>query len=160
MFHSIIDWLAWSQYTPVIPKFYVNAKSLEKANIELACRFDKLIHYIQYVVDNYNILIKDYNNFKKETNKKLDNLQQQIDQIKTVTVEDDPAIYDPSIGDYIKSQEAMRHVYQQLSVFGQKVSEMAEQTVEEAAKNTNDEHSIIGNYIINGNKEPRAKGNA
>lgn len=39
----------WNQYTPVIPKMYWDAYSIEQIIKELCCNFDKCQHYLDYV---------------------------------------------------------------------------------------------------------------
>lgn len=44
----------WNAYTPVIPKMYWNAYSIEQILKQLACDFDKCEHYLDYVAEKMN----------------------------------------------------------------------------------------------------------
>ena len=44
----------WTQYTPVIPKMYWNAYSIEQIIKDLVCNFDKVEHYLDYVAELMN----------------------------------------------------------------------------------------------------------
>lgn len=44
----------WTQYTPVIPKFYWDVYSAEQRMKQLCMNFDKLEHYVQYMADTFN----------------------------------------------------------------------------------------------------------
>lgn len=44
----------WTQYTPVIPKFYWDVYSMEQRLKQLCMNFDKVEHYLDYVADLMN----------------------------------------------------------------------------------------------------------
>lgn len=44
----------WNQYTPVIPKMYWDAYSIEQIIKQLCCNFDKCQHYLDYVANIIN----------------------------------------------------------------------------------------------------------
>ena len=44
----------WTQYTPVIPKFYWDVYSAEQRMKQLCMNFDKLEHYVEYMAETFN----------------------------------------------------------------------------------------------------------
>ena len=53
-FPSFPIYSGWNQYTPVIPKMYWDAYSIEQLLKQLACDFDKCQHYLDYVSNLMN----------------------------------------------------------------------------------------------------------
>ena len=44
----------WTQYTPVIPKFYWDVYSAEQRMKQLCMNFDKVEHYLDYMAQTFN----------------------------------------------------------------------------------------------------------
>lgn len=148
------DYLSWTKFTPVIPKIYLNAKSPEQWAKEVFCEIGKITQYLKLIADTINNCIIDYEEFKKSTDKTLKSIQKQIDDLSSLNREDNN-IYDVTQGKWTNSQEAMRNMYRELAVFGQRVKDMQNHTVAENAQQTTLEHAVIGNYTIEGHKDPR-----
>lgn len=64
-------------------------------------------------------------------------------------------IYDVTQGRYVNSADAMRNIYRELAVFGARVAQIADITVDELAEHTTDDVSAVGNLTIFGNSTPR-----
>ena len=64
-------------------------------------------------------------------------------------------IYDVTQGRYVNSADAMRNMYRELAVFGARVSQIEDITVDELAAHTTDEVSAVGNLTIFGDATPR-----
>lgn len=64
-------------------------------------------------------------------------------------------IYDVTQGRYVNSTDAMRNVYRELAVFGARVAQIEDITVDELAAHTTDEVSAVGNLTIFNDATPR-----
>ena len=64
-------------------------------------------------------------------------------------------VYDVTQGRYVNSADAMRNVYRELAVFGARVSQIEDITVDELSAYTTDEVSAVGNLAIFGDATPR-----
>lgn len=64
-------------------------------------------------------------------------------------------VYDVTQGRYVNSADAMRNMYRELAVFGARVAQIENITVEELANHTTDEVSAVGNLTIFNDATPR-----
>lgn len=64
-------------------------------------------------------------------------------------------IYDVTQGRYVNSTDAMRNMYRELAVFGARVAQINDITVDELANHTTDEVSAVGNLTIFNDATPR-----
>ena len=64
-------------------------------------------------------------------------------------------IYDVTQGRYVNSVDAMRNMYRELAVFGARVAQIEDITVDELAAHTTDEVSAVGNLTIFNDETPR-----
>ena len=64
-------------------------------------------------------------------------------------------IYDVTQGRYVNSADAVRNMYRELAVFGARVAQVENITVDELAAYTTDEVSAVGNLVIFNDATPR-----
>lgn len=64
-------------------------------------------------------------------------------------------MYDVTQGKYVDTKTATRNLYRELSVFGTRISQAAEKTVDEMTDHRVIETSAIGNTTIFNNPTPR-----
>lgn len=64
-------------------------------------------------------------------------------------------VYDVTQGRYVNSVDAMRNIYRELAVFGARVAQIANITVDDLAAHTTDDVSAVGNLTIFGDSVPR-----
>lgn len=64
-------------------------------------------------------------------------------------------VYDVTQGRYVNSVDAMRNIYRELAVFGARVAQIENITVDELADHTTDDVSAVGNLTIFGDSVPR-----
>ena len=64
-------------------------------------------------------------------------------------------VYDVTQGRYVNSVDAMRNIYRELAVFGARVAQIENITVEELAEHTTDDVSAVGNLTIFRDSVPR-----
>ena len=64
-------------------------------------------------------------------------------------------VYDVTQGRYVASTVAMRNMYRELAVFGARVAQIEDLTVDELATHTTDEVSAVGNLTIFNDATPR-----
>lgn len=76
-----------------------------------------------------------------------------LDKIGDLDVIND--VYDVTQGRYVNSMDAMRNMYRELAVFGARVAQIEDMTVEELAAHTTDEVSAVGNLTIFHDATPR-----
>lgn len=90
-------------------------------------------------------------------NNELKKVQQQIDEItdKLGSLDIVSDAWNVTKGRYTDSQSAMRDTYRELAVFGARVNQIANLTVNQLAEHTVDEISAVGNYTIFNNNKPR-----
>lgn len=147
----------WTAYTPVIPKFYWDVYSLEERFKYLCKEYDRITKYLDTVIDSIN-------GNDEELQEQIDALQTQVDSIQktlddVVTAIGDVVVslpvYDVTQGKYVESQTANRNMYRELAVFGARVNQIADITVDELANHTVDEVSAVGNLTIFGDSTPR-----
>lgn len=92
-----------------------------------------------------------------EINAHLTSVDTQLEDIisKLGKLEITNDIYDVTQGRYVDSVDAMRNMYRELAVFGARVAQIENITVEELAAHTTDEVSAVGNLTIFGEATPR-----
>ena len=76
-----------------------------------------------------------------------------LDKIGDLDITND--VYDVTQGRYVNSAEAMRNMYRELAVFGARVAQIEDMTVEGLAAHTTDEVSAVGNLTIFNDATPR-----
>ena len=144
-------------YTPVIPAFYWNAKSTEEIIQHLACEYDSITHYLDTLADAINQQTQRIDNFIADVNAKLNGWDKAIDQLQTQLehVGDKQLIWDVTQGQYTDSKTALRNLYRELAVFGARVNQIADITVDQLAAHRTDETSAVGNLTIFDDDTPR-----
>ena len=92
-----------------------------------------------------------------EINAHLTSVDMQIEDIlsKLGSLDITSDIYDVTQGRYVNSADAMRNMYRELAVFGARVAQIEDMTVEELAAHTTDEVSAVGNLTIFHDATPR-----
>lgn len=76
-----------------------------------------------------------------------------LDRIGNLDIVND--MYDVTQGRYVNSADAMRNMYRELAVFGARVAQIEDLTIEQLAAHTTDEVSAVGNLTIFGDATPR-----
>lgn len=144
-------------YTPVIPAFYWNAKSTEEIIKRLACENAHLIAYLDYITNKINTTLQDYDNRITQLQKTVDTYTKIVEELQNTLedIGDSTLMYDVTQGKYVDSKTATRNLYRELSVFGARVSQAAEKTVDEMTDHRVIEASAIGNTTIFNNPAPR-----
>lgn len=92
-----------------------------------------------------------------EINVHLTSIDMQIEDIlsKLGDLDITNDIYDVTQGRYVTSVDAMRNMYRELAVFGARVTQIENLTVDDLATHTTDEVSAIGNLTIFHDTTPR-----
>lgn len=92
-----------------------------------------------------------------EINAHLTSIDMQIEDIlsKLGNLDITSDVYDVTQGRYVNSADAMRNMYRELAVFGARVEQIEDITVDELARHTTDEVSAVGNLTIFGDATPR-----
>ena len=92
-----------------------------------------------------------------EINAHLTSVDMQIEDIlsKLGSLDITSDVYDVTQGRYVNSADAMRNMYRELAVFGARVAQIEDITVDELAAHTTDEVSAVGNLTLFNNSTPR-----
>lgn len=144
-------------YTPVIPAFYWDAKSTEEIIKYLACEHDHITAYLEQLANAVNNLNTNVQTFETNVENRVSAMENTVEQLRAALehVGDRMIIYNPTRGAYMDSKTAMRDMYRELAVFGARVSQMADKTVDDMAKHRTDETAAVGNLTIFGDATPR-----
>ena len=144
-------------YTPVIPAFYWNAKSTEEIIKYLACEYDHITAYFDKITTDINNTLADYDTRIKNIEARINDyataiaqIQEQIDHIG-----DTQLVWDVTKGEYTNSKTALRDLYRELSVYGARISQIANVNVDTLAEHRTDETAATGNLTIFNNTTPR-----
>lgn len=144
-------------YTPVIPAFYWNAKSTEEIIKYLACEYDHITAYFDKITTDINNTLTDYDTRIKNIEAHINDyataiaqIQEQIDHIG-----DTQLVWNVTKGEYTDSKTALRDLYRELSVYGARISQIANVNVDTLAEHRTDETAATGNLTIFDNTTPR-----
>lgn len=147
---------AWP-YTPVIPAFYWNAKSTEEIIKYLACEYDHITVYFDKIATDINNTLADYDTRIKNIEANINDyanaiaqLQEQIEHIGNTQL-----VWNVTKGEYTDSKTALRDLYRELSVYGARISQIANVNVDTLAEHRTDETAATGNRTIFDNTTPR-----
>lgn len=144
-------------YTPVIPAFYWDAKSTEEIIKHLACERDHITAYLEQLANAVNALNAQVQTFETNVENRVSDMEDTVEKLLDALehVGDKMIIYNPTRGAYMDSKTAMRDMYRELAVFGARVSQIADKTVDDMAKHRTDEAAAVGNLTIFGDDTPR-----
>ena len=144
-------------YTPAIPAFYWDAKSTEEIIKYLACEHDHITAYLEQLANAVNALNANVQTFEDDVENRVSAMENTVEKLLDALehVGDKMIIYNPTRGAYMDSKTAMRDMYRELAVFGARVSQMADKTVDDMATHRTDETAAVGNLTIFGNAPPR-----
>ena len=144
-------------YTPAIPAFYWNAKSTEEITKYLACEYDHITAYFDELTNAINNLNADVETFEADIENRVSAMEQSLATLleNLEHVGEKMVIYNPTTGAYVDSKIAMRDMYRELSVFGARVNQIADKSVEDMAKHRTDETAAVGNLTIFNDTTPR-----
>lgn len=144
-------------YTPVIPAFYWNAKSTEEIIKYLAREYDRITSYFDELTNAINNLSAEVQTFETDIENRVSTMEQSLATLldNLERVGDKMIIYDPTKGAYVDSKIAMRNMYRELAVFGARVNQIANKSVEDMAKHRTDETAAVGNLTIFDAATPR-----
>lgn len=144
-------------YTPVIPAFYWNAKSTEEIIKYLACEYDHITAYFDKITTDINNTLADYDTRIKNIEAHINDyataiaqLQEQIERIGNTQL-----VWNVTKGEYTDSKTALRDLYRELSVYGARISQIANVNVDTLAEHRTDETAATGNLTIFDNTTPR-----
>lgn len=144
-------------YTPVIPAFYWNAKSTEEIIKYLACEYDHITAYFDKITTDINNTLADYDTRIKNIEAHIDDyataiaqLQEQIEHIGNTQL-----VWNVTKGEYTDSKTALRDLYREVSVYGARISQIANVNVDTLAEHRTDETAATGNLTIFDNTTPR-----
>lgn len=144
-------------YTPAIPAFYWNAKSQEEIIKHTACEIDHITAYLDEIVTDINKTLNDYDTRIKNIEARINDygtaiaqLQEQIEHIGNTQL-----VWNVTKGEYTDSKTALRDLYRELTVYGARVTQIADINVDKLAKHRTDETAAIGNLTIFNNNTPR-----
>ena len=144
-------------YTPVIPAFYWNAKSTEEIIKYLACEYDHITAYFDKIATDINNTLTDYDTRIKNIEAHINDyataiaqLQEQIENIGNTQL-----VWNVTKGEYTDSKTALRDLYRELSVYGARISQIANVNVDTLADHRTDETAATGNLTIFDNTTPR-----
>nr|DAJ58087.1 MAG TPA: hypothetical protein [Bacteriophage sp.] len=144
-------------YTPVIPAFYWNAKSTEEIIKYLACEYDHIAAYFDKIATAINNTLTDYDTRIKNIEAHINDyataiaqLQEQIEHIGSTQL-----VWNVTKGEYTDSKTALRDLYRELSVYGARISQIANVNVDTLAEHRTDETAATGNLTIFNNATPR-----
>ena len=156
------QFMGWTDYSPVLPKMYYDVYTPEQQLKALMKEYDRLTHYLEVILkissDNDNVLLEMINQLQEELTTVYDFTQKIYDEFENIYKEVDrnAMIYDPTQGEWVQSIIAQRNMYRELAVFGLREKQLENISVDRLSKFTVDEVSAVGNYIILGNRIPRA----
>lgn len=144
-------------YTPAIPAFYWNAKSTEEIIKHLACEHDHIAAYLDELTNVVNNLSADVQTFETDVENRVSAMERTVEKLLDTLehVGDRMIIYNPTVGTYMDSKIAMRDMYRELAVFGARVSQIADKTVDDMTKHRTDETAAVGNLTIFDDATPR-----
>lgn len=145
-------------YTPTLPAFYWDAKSQEQIIKQLCEEYIHITSYIDEMTKTVNTLIENYNDLTQAVERELKDVKDAILRIENTIEnigENSTLVYDPTQGQYVDSKIAMRNMYRELSVFGARVSQIADKSVSEISEHRVDEVSAVGNLTIFNDNVPR-----
>ncbi len=144
-------------YTPVIPAFYWNAKSTEEIIKYLACEHDHIVAYLDFIANEISTALTDYDNRLKQMQHTITTYTKIVDDLQDTleTIGDGMLMYDPTQGKYTDTKTATRNLYRELSVFGARVAQIKDKTVDDMTAHRVIETSTIGNTTIFNENKPR-----
>ena len=144
-------------YTPVIPAFYWNAKSTEEIIKYLACENEHITAYLDYITNKINTALTDYDNRLTQMQSTIATYTKIVDDLQDTleNIGDSMLMYDPTQGKYTDTKTATRNLYRELSVFGARVAQIKDKTVDDMTTYRVIETSVIGNTTIFKNPTPR-----
>lgn len=144
-------------YTPVIPAFYWNAKSTEEIIKYLACENEHIIAYLDYITNKINTALADYDNRLAQMQATITAYTKIVDDLQDTleNIGDGMLMYDPTQGKYTDTKTATRNLYRELSVFGARVAQIKDKTVDDMTTYRVIEASAIGNTTIFNENKPR-----
>lgn len=144
-------------YTPAIPAFYWNAKSQEEIIKHIACEIDHITAYLDEIVTDINKTLNDYDTRIKNIEARINDyalaitqIQEQIEHIGNTQL-----IWNVTKGEYTDSKTALRDLYRELSVYGARISQIADIDATKLAEHRTDETPAIGNLTIFNDSTPR-----
>ena len=144
-------------YTPAIPAFYWNAKSQEEIIKHIACEIDHITAYLDEIVTDINKTLADYDARIKNIEAHINDyalaiaqIQEQIDHIGNTQL-----IWNVTKGEYTDSKTAMRDLYRELSVYGARISQIADIDIDKLSAHRTDETPAVGNLTIFNDNTPR-----
>lgn len=144
-------------YTPAIPAFYWNAKSQEEIIKHIACEIDHITAYLDEIVTDINKTLSDYDTRIKNIEAHINDyalaiaqIQEQIEHIGNTQL-----IWNVTKGEYTDSKTAMRDLYRELSVYGARISQIADINIDKLSEHRTDETPAVGNLTIFNDKTPR-----
>lgn len=123
--HALPPYWGYTQYTPVIPKFYWDVYSQEQRIKHLCKEYDRLAHYASVLAEEINSIesvtpeelqvVVDYFNAQLAALKKL------IEQLEAGTLQ-----WDVQRGDYRDTVEAQRDMFNDVTVHSITIEEFNE----------------------------------
>ena len=144
-------------YTPVIPAFYWNAKSTEEIIKYLACEYDHITAYFDKITTDINNTLADYDTRIKNIEAHINDyatavtqIQEQIEHIGNTQL-----VWNVTKGEYTDSKTALRNLYRELSVYGARISQIADINIGKLAEHRTDETPAVGNLTIFNDNTPR-----
>ena len=144
-------------YTPAIPAFYWNAKSQEEIIKHIACEIDHITTYLDEIVTDINKTLADYDTRIKNIEAHINDyalaitqIQEQIEHIGNTQL-----VWNVTKGEYTDSKTALRDLYRELSVYGARISQIADIDINKLAEHRTDETAAIGNLTIFDDTTPR-----
>ena len=144
-------------YTPAIPAFYWNAKSQEEIIKHIACEIDHITAYLDEIVTDINKTLNDYDTRIKNIEAHINDyalaiaqIQEQIDHIGNTQL-----VWNVTKGEYTDSKTALRDLYRELSVYGARISQIADIDINKLAEHRTDETAAVGNLTIFNDSMPR-----
>lgn len=144
-------------YTPAIPAFYWNAKSQEEIIKHIACEIDHITAYLDEIVTDINKTLADYDTRIKNIEAHINDyalaiaqIQEQIDHIGNTQL-----IWNVTKGEYTDSKTALRDLYRELSVYGARISQIADIDIGKLSEHRTDETPAVGNLTIFNDNTPR-----
>lgn len=155
---SLLPFFSVWPYTPAIPAFYWNAKSQEEIIKHIACEIDHITAYLDEIVTDINKTLADYDTRIKNIEAHINDyalaiaqIQEQIEHIGNTQL-----IWNVTKGEYTDSKTALRDLYRELSVYGARISQIADIDINKLAEHRTDETSAVGNLTIFNDNTPRA----
>lgn len=144
-------------YTPTIPAFYWNAKSQEEIIKHIACEIDHITAYLDEIVTDINKTLNDYDTRIKNIETNINDYALAIAQIQEQIehIGDTQLIWNVTKGEYTDSKTALRDLYRELSVYGARISQIADIDINKLAEHRTDETSAVGNLTIFNGNTPR-----